>query len=84
MQLKCEERDRNQLKVDEIEQLEDALGNTIDKTSNYYMKKVTKPFHKRWDNASIALNRYRNEDYPFIKPDDCFIVKCFKKALVAS
>ena len=83
-QLKCEEKDRNQLKIDEIKRLEDALSSNIDKTSDYYMKRVTKPFHKRWNDAKMALDRYRNEDYPFIKPDDCFLIKCFKKALVAN
>lgn len=84
LQLKCEEKDRNQLKVDEINRLEDALSKNIDKTSNHYMKRVTKPFHKRWNDAKMALDRYRNEDYPFIKPDDCFLIKCFKKALVVN
>ena len=84
LQLKCEEKEKNQLKVDEINLLEDALSNNIDKTSDYYMKRVTKRFHKRWDDATMALDRYRNEDYPFIKPDDCFLIKCFKKAIVAN
>jgi len=84
IELKCEEKERNQLKVDEINRLEDALSSNIDKTSDYYMKRVTKPFHKRWNDATMALDRYRNEDYPFIKPDDCFLIKCFKKAIVAN
>jgi len=84
IETKCEERDKNQLKVDEINQLEDAISSNIDKTSNYYMKRVTKPFHKRWNDASTALNAYRDNDYPFIKPDDCFLVKYFKKALVVN
>ncbi|XP_078374994.1 dystrophin-like isoform X3 [Oculina patagonica] len=84
IELKCEEKDRNQIKVDEIKSLEDSLGKNIDKTSNHYMKRVTKPFHKRWNDAKIALDRYHNEDYPFVKPDDCFLFKCFKKALVVN
>lgn len=83
-QLKCEEKEKKQLKVDEINQLEKALSSNIDKTSNQHMKKVTKPFNKRWNDARVALDRYRNEDYPFVKPDDCFLVKCFKKALVVN
>ncbi|XP_022785545.1 utrophin-like isoform X2 [Stylophora pistillata] len=84
IELKCEEKDRNQLKVDEINRLEEDLSSNIDKRSNYYLKKVTKPFNKRWDDTRIALDRYRNDDYPFVKPDDCFLVKCLKKALVVN
>ena len=82
LQIECEEREKNQPKVDEVKRLEDLLSSEIDKKSNYYLKRVTKPFYKRWNDASMALNRYRNEDYPFVKPNDCFLVKCLKKALV--
>ncbi|XP_058967140.2 spectrin beta chain, erythrocytic isoform X3 [Pocillopora verrucosa] len=84
IELKCEEKDRNQLKVDEINRLEEELSANIDKRSNYYMKRVIKPFNKRWDDTRIALDRFRNDDYPFVKPDDCFLVKCLKKALVVN
>ncbi|CAH3126441.1 unnamed protein product, partial [Porites lobata] len=82
IEIECEEREKNQPKVDEVKRLEDLLSREIDKKSNYYLKRVTKPFYKRWDDASVALNRYRNEDYPFVKPNDCFLVKCLKKSLV--
>ena len=82
LQTECEEREKNQPKVDEVKRLEDLLSSEIDKKSNYYLQRVTKPFYKRWNDASMALNRYRNEDYPFVKPNDCFLVKCLKKALV--
>ena len=84
LQIECEEREKNQPKVDEVKRLEDLLSSEIDKKSNYYLKRVTKPFYKRWNDASMALNRYRNEDYPFVKPNDCFLVKCLKKALVVN
>ena len=84
MQLKCEEKERNQVKVDEINSLEDALSNNIEKTSEYYMKRVDEACHKRWNDATVALDKYRNDDYPYIKPDDCFLIKCFKKAIAAN
>ncbi|CAH3030450.1 unnamed protein product, partial [Porites evermanni] len=84
IEIECEEREKNQPKVDEVKRLEDLLSSEIDKKSNYYLKRVTKPFYKRWDDASMALNRYRNEDYPFVNPKDCFLVKCLKKALVVN
>ncbi|XP_073238321.1 uncharacterized protein [Porites lutea] len=84
IEIECEEREKNQPKVDEVKRLEDLLSNEIDKKSNYYLKRVTKPFHKRWDDASMALNRYRNEDYPFVKPSDCFLVERLKKALIVN
>ena len=84
LQIECEEREKNQPKVDEVKRLEDLLSNEIDKKSNYYLKRVTKPFHKRWDDASMALNRYRNEDYPFAKPSDCLLVERLKKALIVN
>ena len=84
LQIECEEREKNQPKVDEVKRLEDLLSNEIDKKSNYYLKRVTKPFYKRWNDASMALNRYRNEDYPFVKPSDCFLVERLKKALIVN
>ena len=74
LQIECEEREKNQPKVDEVKRLEDLLSSEIDKKSNYYLKRVTKPFYKRWNDASMALNRYRNEDYPFVKPNDCSLL----------
>ncbi|XP_074624754.1 dystrophin-like isoform X2 [Acropora palmata] len=71
---KCDERDQNQVKVNEIMKLEDALGYSIDDTSLYYMKRVTKPFHKRWNAISRTLNRCRDGDYPFIEHDGCFVL----------
>ncbi|XP_067049827.1 dystrophin-like [Acropora muricata] len=71
---KCDERDQNQVKVNEIMKLEDALGYSIDDTSLYYMKRVTKPFHKRWNDTSRTLNRCRDGDYPFIEHDGCFVL----------
>lgn len=79
IELKCEERDQNQTKVDEIKQLEDALCKTIDTTSTYYMKRVTKTLYKRWDDASSALCRYRNGDYPFFEQNGCFFIKYLKE-----
>ena len=72
LQIECEEREKNQPKVDEVKRLEDLLSSEIDKKSNYYLKRVTKPFYKRWNDTSMALNRYRNEDYTLVKPNDCF------------
>ena len=74
LQSKCDERDQNQVKVNEIMKLEDALGYSIDDTSLYYMKRVTKPFHKRWNAISRTLNRCRDGDYPFIEHDGCFVL----------
>ncbi|CAH3126447.1 unnamed protein product, partial [Porites lobata] len=71
IEIKCEEREQNQPKVDEVKRLEDLLSSEIDKKSNYYLQRVTKPFYKRWNDASMALNRYRNVEYPFVKPNDC-------------
>ena len=83
LKLKCEERDQNQVKVDEIIQLEDALGNSIDNTSLYYVKRVTKSFHKRWNDTSQTLNRCRNCDYPFIEQDDCFMLRYLRKGKIS-
>ena len=74
LQIECKEREKNQPKVDEVKRLEDLLSSEIDKKSNYYLQRVTKPFYKRWNDASMALNRYRNEDYPFVKPNDCSVL----------
>ena len=84
LQTECEEREKNQPKVDEVKRLEDLLSSEIDKKSNYYLQRVTKPFYKRWNDASMALNRYRNEDYPFAKPSDCLLVERLKKALIVN
>lgn len=48
------------------------------------MKRVIKLFYKRWNDVIVVLDRYCNDDYLYIKLDDCFLIKCFKKVIVVN
>lgn len=48
------------------------------------MKRVIKLFNKCWDDIRIVFDRFCNDDYLFVKLDDCFFVKCLKKVFVVN